>query len=311
MSIFDEIDHIVNLDIKRRGVDKLYHAAYVASKNTPLCKNSAELIINSLKKDEYVLLSSGFPIIPEIRAKTDGPLGASIMAYVINELGSTPLFVTDDLSKKVLSETSKSIGLDIEVECVPTDLKSAKGACQKIFKRYNPCALISIERPGADQIGRYHNMNGEDITRHVGCVDLLFNYAFQKGILTVGIGDGGNEIGMGNISGMLLDKVKEKPKITDICSIYSATRTTSLMISAVSNWGAYGILAAISLLKGRQFMHNSEIEEKMLKACVDAGAIDGITKKAELSVDGLPLDIHKHLVELLRFMVLRNIKDGA
>ena len=48
MSIFDEIDHIVNLDIKRRGVDKLYHAAYVASKNTPLCKNSAELIINSL-----------------------------------------------------------------------------------------------------------------------------------------------------------------------------------------------------------------------------------------------------------------------
>ena len=38
----------------------------------------------------------------------------------------------------------------------------------------------------------------------------------------------------------------------------------------------------------------------MVQACVDAGAVDGLTRRAEPTVDGLPLEAHVGMLELLR-----------
>jgi hypothetical protein len=40
----------------------------------------------------------------------------------------------------------------------------------------------------------------------------------------------------------------------------------------------------------------------MVRACVDAGAVDGLTRRAEPTVDGLPLPAHIGMLELLRTM---------
>ena len=37
----------------------------------------------------------------------------------------------------------------------------------------------------------------------------------------------------------------------------------------------------------------------MIKKCVDAGAIDGITRKKEYSVDGIPSRVHENIADLL------------
>ncbi|MDY6966267.1 MAG: DUF4392 domain-containing protein [Halobacteriota archaeon] len=295
MGIFDEIDQIVNIDIGGRDVDKLYQAA---RSDLPLCKESAELIINSVKEDGSVGIASGFPIIPMMKPETDGPLGASILANCLDGLGASPFFVTDELNRRALLATAKSIGLDMDVECIPTEQEHAKDVCHEILKEYDPCLLISVERPGINPCGIYNNMNGEDITRYVGHVDHIFSEALKSSIPTIGIGDGGNEIGMGNIREALLKMDDEK------MDVYCVTRTKSLIASAVSNWGAYSVVAAVSISKRCQFMHNADLEERMLKACVDSGAIDGITKKSELSIDGLSLELNKRIVGLLHSVVI-------
>ena len=301
MSIFDEIDRIVNTDIGRRGaVEKLYKAA---RKDLPLCEESARLILGTIGAESdarYVVIASGFPILPDLRPETDGPLGASMLAYVVDLLGGIPLFITEDLSSEVLIQTARSIGVDVSLKKVSGDLKETRITCNEILEEYDPCAVIAVERPGADHNGVYHNMNGDDITEFVAPIDHLFNYALEEGIPSIGIGDGGNEIGMGNIEKALTDASEKGSEI------YSSTKTESLMVAAVSNWGAYGIIAAISAITGSQFLHEEETEEKMLRTCVGAGAVDGISKKAELSVDGIPLEHHKEILRRLHFAVARS-----
>jgi hypothetical protein len=42
------------------------------------------------------------------------------------------------------------------------------------------------------------------------------------------------------------------------------------------------------------------MEQKMLKTAINVGAIDGLTRKNELSVDGIPMNIHLSFIKLLQ-----------
>ena len=64
------------------------------------------------------------------------------------------------------------------------------------LERLQPTAVISIERPGLAEDGRYYNMRGEDITARCAFFDPFLTLASCP---TIAIGDGGNEIGMGSI----------------------------------------------------------------------------------------------------------------
>jgi hypothetical protein len=48
--------------------------------------------------------------------------------------------------------------------------------------------------------GTYHNMFGQDYSEGRARIDYLVEEAGERRILTIGIGDGGNEIGMGAIA---------------------------------------------------------------------------------------------------------------
>ncbi len=84
--------------------------------------------------------------------------------------------------------------------------------------------------------------------------------------------------------------------------IATTTEVGSLVTSGVSNWGAYGIIAALSRLTDQQLLHDGNFEKKMIKTCVESGAVDGVTKNSEFSVDGIHCDFHSHMVEILRYL---------
>lgn len=65
--------------------------------------------------------------------------------------------------------------------------------------------LFCIEKAGFNAKGIYHNMRGHDYSAGRARIDYLVFEAQKRQILTVGIGDGGNEIGMGCV----LDAVKK------------------------------------------------------------------------------------------------------
>jgi len=112
----------------------------------------------------------------------------------------------------------------------------------------------------------------------------------------VGVGDGGNEIGMGALRARL---ARAGARINRVASVVSARHA---VVAGVSNWGAYGIVAELGRLTRRALLHSGDEERRMIEACVKAGAVDGITRKHEATVDALPLEAHVGMVELLRLM---------
>jgi hypothetical protein len=111
---------------------------------------------------------------------------------------------------------------------------------------------------------------------------------------TIGIADGGNEIGCGNIPWSELRRaVARGPAALTACRI----ATDHLILSGVSNWGAYALGAAVAALLDQHAAlaaWPSDLEAKIIRAMVaDAGAVDGTTKRNEPTVDGIAL--HSYL----------------
>ena len=117
-------------------------------------------------------------------------------------------------------------------------------------------------------------------------------HVFHADIPSVGIGDGGNEIGMGNLA-------EEVTQVDTLVKIPCVTQTSKLMLASVSNWGGYGLAAALSELSGKNLLPSIEEEQALLKQTVDLGAVDGMSALQEYKVDGFTLEENSETVQAL------------
>jgi hypothetical protein len=145
-----------------------------------------------------------------------------------------------------------------------------------------------------------HNMRGLDITRHTAKTHRLFEAvaARRPEIVTIGIGDGGNELGMGRIAWeTLVEAIATGPAPRIACRI----ATQHLMIAGVSNWGGYALGLTVCHLRGQGRLAESWTpagEQRLIEHLVrEAGAVDGVTRRREPTVDGLPLDAYLSVLE--------------
>jgi hypothetical protein len=155
---------------------------------------------------------------------------------------------------------------------------------------------VVIERSGPGTGGRHYSMRGQDVTEHYDPhVTLHFkpperhrNLPPRSGV-TIGIGDGGNEIGMGKIPHETI--VKNIPN-GDL--IHCRVPTDHLIVAGVSNWGAYALAAGVFVLKGvtpPADLFDPDREREILEVMVREGPlVDGVTGKQTATVDGLTWD---------------------
>ena len=174
-----------------------------------------------------------------------------------------------------------------------TTLRPVMG-CQLMWNsaRLKPTLLISIERSGRTKDDTYLNMRDADITDQTARVD----YLFEAGIPSVGIGDGGNEIGMGGIAWQDLRKaVAIGPAERIACRI--ATDWT--LIAGVSNWAGYALAWSIAALKDSlrqdQTKWPASCDAENLGLLIqtlvrNSFCVDGVTKRPDVSVDSLPME---------------------
>jgi hypothetical protein len=146
--------------------------------------------------------------------------------------------------------------------------------------------IVAIERVGPSQKdGNCYSMRGRDISQQTRPAHVLFELAAGTAN-TIGIGDGGNEIGMGKIPHETI--VKNIPN-GDL--IHCRVATDHLIVAGVSNWGAYALAAGVALLRGAKLpveLFDPERERAILQTMVDAGPlVDGVTGKQTATVDGL------------------------
>lgn len=218
------------------------------------------------------LIVTGFYIAYAGAAETDGPPGAVAIGQALTKLGYEIAYVTDKWSLDVV----KSVSGDAEVIEFPvaTHFESSQFA-NEITAKYRPSVLISIERAGLVGDGTYRNWKGEDISKFNGKIDHLFDQHPHS----IGIGDGGNEIGMGN----LREVIPGTPKLPDNPCV---TTTTKLVIASTSNWGGYGLVAQLGLMTGNDLLPSVEQGYEWVKQTVATGAVEGLSGEAKDFVDG-------------------------
>jgi hypothetical protein len=236
------------------------------------CRLAAEAI-SELPRGQ-VLVTTGFYCFGG--GETDGPVGTYFLCQALRKMGFSPVIVTDSYSKAFFD----GVEFQVEIYDWQTDAKS-------LLQKYRPVMLLSVERCGRASDGKYYTMNKTDISEFTLPVDALF---LQSDVLSIGIGDGGNEIGMGKYYECLKEALFIIPSVVSCDFLIPAT---------VSNWGAYGLLTALSIYNKINLLPSFLEVSKYLHFIVDQGASDGIKGKANYSVDGFDLQVEKEILLLL------------
>jgi len=225
-----------------------------------------------------VLIGTGFPVVDTF--ETDGPVGAIALYNALESLGAKPVIVCGaPLSTALAGEYRVQ-----EILVGPHGGREQEAS--RALAELQPQLIISIERPGMAADGNYYNMRGEDISPRAACFDTFMQ---QADCPTIAIGDGGNEIGMGNIA--------EALQGLDI--VPAATTCSELVIADVSNWAAHGLIALLAYWSERDLLGDID-SLAILQYLSERGSVDGVTRRNELTEDGLPAAEGIAVIEQLR-----------
>lgn len=282
MTFYETLDRLMRQDFGGRGL----LSALAPADLIPLGE--------TLLKARRVILLTGFPVRMSggsIAGETDGPPGTANLAAALLKTGAQVSVVTDVPSfaplKAALTFRAPLAGLT----CLPE--KTADDFIRSFIAEKKPTHFISLERPGKACDGHYHNMHGEQIDDMVTDSALFLSEAKRCGAVTISIGDGGNEMGMGAFIREISTFV---PSGSLICSEEAADFP---LVSGVSNWWGWGIAAILSCQSGHNLLPSRQEEAELLRLVVDAGAVDGCTKEHTLTVDRLSLDAHLSVLDEL------------
>ena len=276
-----DIEDVI-LDNDKRGISALrphLPAGYI--------DEAARLILDNPGK---ALIVTGFYIMWADAPENDGPPGAVAIGNALRALGNDVVYVSDHHSTSIVEGLVDDGSTVLEFPFLD-DAGSAKHAAG-LLSETEPSVVISIERCGPSEDGKARNMRNADITEFNARTDYLLTGA----IPSVGIGDGGNEIGMGNLAAVI-------PSVPTLVEKPCVTRVTKPVIASVSNWGGYGLVAALSRQAGRNLLPSIAAEREMVQRSVALGAVDSFSGERIERVDGFSLEENSRTLERLHELI--------
>jgi hypothetical protein len=276
-------------DVQRRNIGPL--AAHVRGSLLPAARSIVAHPAPSIAIITGFFLIHGEPP----NCETDGPPGAALLAAGLAAAGVPCRIATDVFSADVVQAAVSGARLD---GIVPIDAVSAeagdRGVPLDLIRRRwesGPAPIshvVSIERCGPSADGRPRDARGVDISAR----NLTLEGLYRGGWVTIGIGDLGNELGMGSLPRKLVaDNIRNGE------ALWCTVPSDYPLVSGISNWGAAALLAAIGILDPRigrpslPFLEPS-FAERLLDAVYRAGAVasdsSGGPPAPRRYVDGLP-----------------------
>ncbi len=244
--------------------------------------------------------------------ETDGPLGALFLARALVPLGIRVALLTDDFCVPALRAGLAACALERQVALVELpppatahEMTPADYTRQVLEQAGQVTHLLAIERVGPSHTldavppehrDRCHTMRGRDVTAMMSPAHYLFEVASaQPGLTTIGIGDGGNEIGMGKIPWETIRR-----NITHGGLIACRVPTDHLLVCGISNWGAYALAAGVAVDRGVRLdacLFDGRLEREILQAMVEQGPlVDGVVGRPVATIDGLAWDRYAELL---------------
>lgn len=240
------------------------------------CASAARLLLSAPGR---IGIATGFWIESTGTIEPDGPPGALALARALSRLGKPVVLLVDDYAIELLERWSCCA---FPLAAVPVRPGKSWAAPLGLS------AAIAVERCGRAQDGDYYNMAGRSIREHTAPIDLLFDETMPS----CGIGDGGNEIGIGPLCGNLPGLALPKHAL-------SAVSTTAPVIATTSNWGAWGVVAALGAMAGLDLLPAEAECAWELEELWGLGILDPLTPDGR-GVDGFSLDENLEVLSRLR-----------
>lgn len=324
----DSVDRLCTLDLRPPGPTSGYigrfYQAVRALMAAPLTLTAARCLERTVP-GSTVVIATGFCHPERLPyGETDGPPGAAVLARGVRlGLAGIPLIIGEAAIAEPVRACVESVDLHLHHDLTavqedpygvafqpfPTAAPAARHVAQELLARVRPAVVVVTEKVGPNRLGIAHSAMGFAIPDGArALVEYLLDAAHAAGLPTVGVGDNGNDMGFGLIE----DVVRRYKPYGDVCQcpcgggLATVTCVNTLVTAAVANWGAYGIVACLAALRQRpDLLHSAATEVRMIDACVQAGAADGITGRREATVDALPAAVHASVVELLHALIAK------
>lgn len=322
----DYVDRLITVEMRNAAMPfgkiiPLYDAARAEAGGVSLCMAAARGLRDRVSPGDAVLIVTGAgtqPLLPN--GENDGPVGAAVLGRALAEgLGALPVYVVETHHEPPVVASSEAVGLPVRdlattrsvgvgaaVVTAPVDQDDVAPWAKRLFDELRPSAVIAIERLGPNEAGVIHGSTG--LAGWSPQVDLspLFEQAATRDVFSVGIGDAGNEIGFGRIA----DTVREVQPHGRSCQcpcgrgMATVVATDVLIVAAVSNWGAYGLEAALAnLVERTDLPHSPEVARHSIAECLRAGGLEALHCTRRWLVDGIDADVSVGLVAVLNEMV--------
>ncbi|WP_407165924.1 glutamate cyclase domain-containing protein [Bradyrhizobium sp. ORS 111] len=274
----------------------------------PLSTLAARSLMSRVAYGDHVIVATGAGVPPKLpQGETDGPPGAAVLARAVAlGLGAQVTIVSEEAHSKPVEACAALVGSSaarpINVETIPPHSKYGPKAVEALLARCQPSAIVFIELDGPNADGHFHGVRGD--RRPAGTMAHLHLLAAAGRMakrLTIGIGDGGNEVGFGAVRATLAAFHPNGFVVT--------TAETDVIVSAaISNWGAYAVCAGLAVgLGSPDLLHGDALEGELIRTCIGAGARDGATASTEPRVDGVLESGHRGFVSLLESIVASSL----
>ena len=307
--------------LTRKPVTGVLYEAAREKAGAPLCHLAAKALADKVRRGDTVLITTGLIAPPYMVAEEDGPIAAATLARAVDVgLDATPIIICQAVVVQAMEALCQAVGLmptTPELAVVtprkvillpfPLDDELARREAVRLLDQFKPKALVAIEKLSKNAKGVYHNGFGIDVSSVQAKVDHLFDIAREREIATVGVGDGGNEIGTACIADAVRKVVPTGAKCGCPCAsgIAAATDTDYCVFGSKSNYGGFAIEACLAAgLERPEILHSEVVGRRIHEAGASMGLVDPFTGLA-FGWDDFPVEknVNELVVNLIRYML--------
>jgi hypothetical protein len=223
------------------------------------------------------------------RGEIDGPIGSAALARALGLLGWEVTIIVDAEAHGPISAVLGLADLPT-VKLIAGDLPDADAA-----RRFGASfdVVFAVEKLGRNSAGVRHLIWGTPCPTGDPFSDDYVLGASEAGVLTIGVGDNGNEIGFGKLPAAAASITPNGVDCGCPCGrgIMSATPCDYLLPASISNLGCYVLSAALAVITRRPDLAvQGEQVLAWTTAGLDAGLRSGGVDDPDFrGDDGVPL----------------------
>jgi hypothetical protein len=298
---FENIDRLTQVEMRPQGlpvgiIGRLYERARDGGE--PIAMRAATALRGpGVRRVACVTGIAGGPLP---YGEVDGPIGAAALANALVDLGRQADVIVPVPMLGVVAAVRTAMRASFGV--LP-DKEATAGSYD---------AAVTIEKLGRNRKGVYHTIFGAPLEGQQPLGDDLIEAMNRAGKPTVGIGDGGNEIGFGAIFEFAREIVPHGRDCGCPCGdgLVTSTATSISFPANVSNFGAYAVVTALGILEGKPLLlpSSGRIAEA-IEAAVANGCLEGGTfEPGRIADDGIPIEGVTAFIDLLRTIATQHFR---